>query len=249
MTQYRYAGSELSIFAEATTWQSYVRSHVRAYVGKQVLEVGTGLGSVTEALYRDGVERWVCLEPDARLAGKLVKAIADGVLPPGCEVVEGTLGRVDEHQLFDSVLYMDVLEHIEDDAGQLGLAAEHLRSSGHLIVVSPAHQWLFSPFDQSIGHLRRYTKRTLSSLTPKTTDLVRLQYLDPVGLLSSLGNRLLMRRSVPTRRQIVFWDKLMVPVSRILDPLLAFSVGKSVVAIWRKRLLEHGFKAFQGDTL
>jgi hypothetical protein len=61
----------------------------------------------------------------------------------------------------------------------------------------------------------------------------KLAYLDSVGLLASLGNRLLLSQSMPTAAQIKTWDSVLVPCSRLLDPLLGGTVGKSVLGIWR----------------
>jgi hypothetical protein len=63
---------------------------------------------------------------------------------------------------------------------------------------------------------------------------VKLIYLDPVGLLASLANRVLLRSPMPTRRQIAVWDRLLVPASRAIDPILGGAVGKSVFAVWRR---------------
>ncbi len=63
----------------------------------------------------------------------------------------------------------------------------------------------------------------------------RLRYLDSIGILASLGNQLFLRRSIPTPGQISLWDGVMVRLSRLVDPLLLYSVGKSVLAVWQKR--------------
>src|SRR5262249_4352281 len=136
------------------------------------------------------------------------------------------------------ILYIDVLEHIQDDAGELQKAVRYLKGGGHIIVLAPAHQWLYTPFDQAIGHFRRYTKTSLAALTPEYTEIVRLVYLDAIGLFASLGNRLFLKRSMPTARHVASWDKLMVPLSRLIDPLLGYAVGKSVLAIWQKKAQE-----------
>ena len=62
--------------------------------------------------------------------------------------------------------------------------------------------------------------------------LKRAVYLDSCGLCASLGNRLLLQQNLPTANQILFWDRRLVPVSRILDPLLFFKVGKSILGVW-----------------
>jgi hypothetical protein len=161
-------------------------------------------------------------------------ACAAGNLPPCCEVRIGALDHLDAAERFDAILYIDVLEHIGDDRGELERAAAHLKPAGLLIVLAPAHQWLFTPFDQAIGHFRRYTKETLSAVVPRSLRRVELVYLDVVGLLASLGNRLLLRQTMPTARQIALWDRMMVPLSRAIDPLLLYTVGKSILGVWQR---------------
>jgi hypothetical protein len=164
----------------------------------------------------------------------LTKKISEGKLPSSCAVFHGTLQDLDSHDLYDTILYIDVLEHIESDHAEVQRAIQHLNPNGVLIVLSPAHQWLFTPFDQAIGHFRRYSKHMLKQIEPKDAVLERIIYLDSVGMLLSLGNKLLLKQSMPTVKQILFWDRWVVPVSKVLDRLLMFRVGKSIVGIWRK---------------
>jgi SAM-dependent methyltransferase len=229
-----YVGTELDLFATAERWKAYVRRQVRPFLGCQVLEVGAGHGGTTRVLCDDGPLRWVCLEPDASLADRLMASISSGLLPDCCEARIGTLADLDESDRFDTILYMDVLEHIADDRAEVARAADQLRQGGHLIVLAPAHQWLFTPFDEAIGHYRRYTKATLRAAAPSGLGLARLVYLDSVGMLASLGNRLLLKRSMPSPAQIAVWDRLMVPLSRVADPVLGYCLGKSVLAVWKK---------------
>lgn len=234
MAPYRYAGSELDLFASALHWKTYLRRRIAPFYGPEVLEVGAGIGGTTRVLHDPSVRRWVCLEPDAGLAGSISSAILEGSLPPSCEVAVGTLDALPEGSAFDTVLYIDVLEHIDDDRGELARASRVLKPGGRLVVLSPAHQFLFTPFDAALGHYRRYSKSTLRAIKPPDLTLDRLSYLDSAGMFLSLGNRLVLQSAHPTRRQIAFWDKVVVPCSRIIDPLLGFRVGKSVLGVWRK---------------
>jgi hypothetical protein len=111
--------------------------------------------------------------------------------------------------------------------------AAHLKPGGYLVVLGPAHQWFFSPFDQAIGHYRRYNRASLAALKPQGLTLQRIKYLDSVGLLASLGSRLLSQK-MPTPSQIKLWDQWMVPISRCLDRILNFTIGKSVLGVWVK---------------
>jgi hypothetical protein len=131
------------------------------------------------------------------------------------------------------VIYIDVLEHIADDEAELTLAARHVAPGGHLVVLSPAHPWLFSAFDQVIGHHRRYTARTLQAIGPPRSELVRLRYLDSVGAAGGALNRLLLRQQLPTARQIELWDRLTIPLSRCLDALIGHRFGRTLLAVWK----------------
>ncbi|MEI7733408.1 MAG: class I SAM-dependent methyltransferase [Verrucomicrobiota bacterium] len=238
MSEQTYVGGELALFAHAHRWKAYWISRLRPFLGGAVLEVGAGIGSNTLLLRLGNERRWVCLEPDAQLAAQLKQRIAETPACRNSEVHIGTLESLASTEVFDTILYIDVLEHIEDDCGELRRAARHLAPGGRLVVLSPAHGWLFSPFDKSIGHFRRYTAKMLASLTPPELCLARAFYLDSVGLLASAANRLLLRQSLPTLKQIQVWDRFMIPCSRILDPLTGHRLGKTVVGVWERPHLQ-----------
>lgn len=230
MKSYSYIGSELDLFREAKNWKDYYYRMIRRHLGAEVLEVGAGIGGTTKVLCRQRHDRWVCLEPDPRLVN-LLKAEPD--LSAVCEIRQGSLAELSAEECFDAILYIDVLEHIEDDRVEVQRATTHLKPGGVIIVLAPAHQWLFSPFDQSIGHYRRYNRSMLRTLTPEGLKTVSLKYLDSVGLLASLSNRFLKQR-MPTLGQIKVWDTWMVPISKVIDPILQYTIGKSILGIWQK---------------
>ena len=239
----KYVGDELGIFARAVAWKGYFGAILRPYIGGNVLEVGAGIGATTAVLCNNKVRLWVCLEPDPEHVRTLAERIEKEDLPPVCRANLGTLQDIDKSDCFDTILYVDVLEHIADDRSEVLCAASRLNANGTLVVLSPAHPWLFTDFDRAIGHYRRYTKASLTALKPAECRLERLLYLDSLGMLLSLGNRLLLKQSMPTMSQIRFWDRWVVPLSRSLDPLLDFSVGKSIVAVWRKSSLSKAASA------
>lgn len=231
----RYVGNELELFAQAKNWKGYWSSIVGAYIRGDVLEVGAGIGANTSLLLDKvkNVRRWVCLEPDLLLLDQLRKSLAGS---DNLEPRRGTLEALPADEKFDAILYIDVLEHIQDDVAEVRCAAGHLRPGGHLIVLSPAHAWLFSPFDRAIGHCRRYTRGSLCRTAEGLNQLrlERCEYLDSCGLFASAANRLLLRQALPTLKQILFWDRLLVPMSRVIDPLLSRRVGKTVIAAWER---------------
>lgn len=232
--QFEYEGDELEVFALARNWKAYFRDKFLPYLGRNVLEVGAGFGAVTRTLLHAEVERWTCLEPDAMLASRIPETLSDHPMREQVQVRRATTLDLAAETTYDTILYVDVLEHIEDDRAELRRAASHLSAGGYCIVLSPAYNWLYTPFDKAIGHFRRYTARTLSAVAPADVRLADLYYLDSVALLASLANKLLLRQSLPTRAQILFWDRTLVPISRVVDPLIRYKAGRSVIALWQK---------------
>lgn len=234
MADFKYAGSELDLFAAVHNWKTYWSNRIRPYVTGDVLEVGAGIGSNTPYLDSGDNGRWVCLEPDAELASQLTTNLERSGKKRTYETITGTLQDLDSNLRFDTILYIDVLEHIEDDRAELANAASRLEVGGRIIVLSPAHQMLFTPFDAAIGHFRRYNRQMLRRISPPDLLLDRLFYLDSAGLVLSGANLLLLRQSMPTTSQLRVWDKFVIPISRVLDRFLFNSVGKSIVGVWQR---------------
>jgi SAM-dependent methyltransferase len=232
-----YPGQELDLFSRATGWKSYFGQRIRPYIGGAVLEVGAGLGANLEILC-DGnpaIRSYAGLEPDPDLHRRLTEKLQSAHSSPiPRSAILGTLATLPPDQRFDTLLYLDVLEHIEDDHAEFQRACDRLSPGGHLIILCPAHQWLFSPFDQAIGHFRRHNLRSFRAFTHPSVHPVRIHYLDSVGLLASSANRLLLKQSMPTEKQIRLWDRVMVPLSRWLDPLVFHQLGKSVLGVWKR---------------
>ena len=223
----------LELFAASQEWRAYCGTKIAPYIRGHVLEVGAGIGSNTRALCDPGRHRWICLEPHLSLAARLRETASAPDLTRVTSIVIGTTASLRPAPRFDTILYLDVLEHIDDDRAELERATALLRPGGHLIALVPAHPLLYSAFDRALGHYRRYSRNGLLALAPPTLAVRRAGYLDAVGLAASLANRIFLRRALPARWQVDVWDGLM-PVSRRIDRLLGFTCGKSVLAIWTR---------------
>ena len=233
--QYSYPGQELAFFEKAINWKSYFTSFIRPYLGKKVLEVGSGIGATTSLLNDGTAKEWSLLEPDELMISILREKIKTNPQFSNCTIINKTAADLETTQKFDTVIYIDVLEHIEDDKKEMEIACQLLLPGGHLIVLSPAYNLLFSPFDKAIGHYRRYTSSTLKSTIPTGMELVKLHYLDSIGFFASFANKLFLKQSYPSEKQIHMWDNYMIPVSRGTDKIFFHSFGKSILGIWRKK--------------
>ena len=205
------------------------------YLGKSVLEVGAGIGSNLGHYIRHKPQYVTLVEPDIQLFSQLYEQCQLNSQNINLKPVNGNISHIEKgNQLFDSILYIDVLEHIKDDTTELFKASKLLKTNGYIIVLSPAHNFLYSPFDKSVGHYRRYCKKTMINATPSTLKLQELFYLDSVGLILSLANKLRLTSPIPTLKQINFWDSRIIPISRILDKVFGYRVGKTIIGIYQK---------------
>jgi len=223
-----YIGDELELFRHANNWKTYWSSALRPYIKGSVLEVGAGLGG-NIALLQVASDNYIALEPDAQLARSIDER-------QNLQVVIGTTSDLDQTKKYDTLIYIDVLEHIENDQSEFDRAVSLLKKEGCLIVLCPAHQFLYSPFDKAIGHFRRYNKSDFKTFSKLRDDvkLRKLTYLDSTGMLASVANKLLLKAKMPTVKQVRFWDNVLVPMSRLTDILSLGMIGKTVVGVWQK---------------
>lgn len=228
---YNYPGLELDLFARAHHWRTYWASQIDRYLNGNVLEVGAGIGSPVQLLQDTRFARWVCLEPDYVQLKEIDKKIASGEILSNVEIKHGDIRALDPNERFDSILYLDVLEHIEEDAQELTSAYELLSPGGYLIILSPAHQMLYTPFDAAIGHHRRYNKKMLRAILPVGSKICEEKYLDSFGLIATLANKLFLRASSPSPLQILLWDSYLIPISKMMDRLFFWRLGKTILYI------------------
>ena len=231
----KYPGQELKLFEKSMNWKKYFSQFIQPYIHGTVLECGAGIGTTTKMLNNGTYQEWILLEPDKEMAGILRNKMSLRELPPNCKVIEGTISALENNSRFDAILYIDVLEHIKDDNAEIEMAVFHLNPGGHLIILSPAFASLYSKFDNAIGHYRRYAKRKLKSLLPDSLKQKSLRYLDSPGFFLSFTNRIFLKQKYPTEKQVYFWDKFLIPLSKISDKIFNYSFGRSILGIWEKK--------------
>lgn len=231
---FQYSGAELELFEKALNWKAYITSQFKDHVSGKVLEVGTGIGAFIPWVINPSVEKWTCMEPDAGFGKILKNKYADEITKGKIEIKTGYMKDVPETEKFDTILYLDVLEHIQDDRLELALAYNKLNPGGKIVVLAPALQFLYNEFDKAIGHYRRYSYGTLKELTPADSKLLHIKYFDSAGFVLSLGNKWFLKQSQPNLKQIMFWDKAVVPISKVVDRMTINAFGKNIIAIWEK---------------
>ena len=238
MSDFIYTGNELQIFKLAKNWKHYYRASISSYMKEgAVLEVGAGIGEMTKVL-RPIIPsgEWVCIEPDSANVCAIKGLMQSGEIDKEIQVFEGYAeGYTGDVDSFSTALFIDSLEHIKNDARILRHISSLVKPGGILIIVVPAHNFLYSEFDSKIGHFRRYNKSMLRNILPNSMHELSCRYIDSVGFFLSMANKLFLKSSDPTKRQILFWDRVVVPLSRILDMILGYNFGKNLILVAIKK--------------
>ena len=227
-TQTPPATVTLERMAGARNYNAWLIDRCKPYLGHRVLDAGAGLGTFTECVAAG--REVVALEPDCEHAMRLRRRFAER---DNVTVVEGDVNAGDFGKGFDSVVCLNVLEHIADDSRALAAFAAALRSGGRLLLIVPAHPFLYGTIDLALQHVRRYRRRELETKLSATGFAIEaLQHVNPVGAFGWLfWGRILGRDSVPSE-PLRAYDRL-APLLRTLDKV-PLPVGLSLWAVARR---------------
>jgi SAM-dependent methyltransferase len=204
--------------AAATNYADWTFDLFAPLVRGAVLEVGCGIGTFTRRLAHDPrVTRLVSIDISAPAVARARAAVDD----PAVEL--HTADVMEMSGVFDLVVCMNVLEHIEDHAGALRHMLNLLAPGGTLFLLVPAHQWLYSSFDRESGHWRRYNKRDIRRLLERVAAgmpiSIRQFYFNGIGALGYGVVYKLLRKPprASAASEIGWFDRVMVPIQRRLE--------------------------------
>ena len=137
---------------------------------------------------------------------------------------------------FNSIIYLNVLEHIENDIEEINTALQKLNVGGHLVILVPAGSKLYGKFDKAIGHFRRYELDFFKQNKFIDAKLVNLYCLDCFGYFLYFVNQLIFKEEVyPSKFKIFIWDKFFTPITIIVDFLFRYKFGKNIMCILEKK--------------
>ena len=227
------AGAEtLEIMQAAPQYNRWQFSRIAPYLGRRICEVGSGIGNMS-ALMLDATPDLLVLtdtDPYYRLAlgrqfsGRHNVIIEELTLPDRSAAI-----RFQPYML-DTIVALNVIEHIAADLETLGCIASMLRPQGRAVILVPALQALFGSLDRELGHQRRYTRSSLAAIMTKAGFRVeQVFYFNLIGTLGWWFNARLRKTPRIPLRQVRYFDSL-VPVLRWEDrtPL---PFGQSVIGI------------------
>ena len=237
-TQHQYAADDLETMSEARRYGDHVFELLRPHLGARILEVGCGIGTFSLRL-ADLAERVICIEPNLNCAARAHAAL-DGnpkIALRICHLEECDRTELAQEHV-DTIVCVNVLEHIEDDVKALRLFRELVApTGGQVLIFVPAVQAAYGPLDAALGHHRRYSKPTLrAAFDAAGLEVTTMRYTNPIGLLGWMYNSHITRATHHTPGQVRLFETLVAPWALPFDRLVAPPIGQSLFAVGRARM-------------
>ena len=183
----QYPELALERFDKADWWIKYVNTKIKKFLKDDILEVGAGFGSFTKS-YMKNFQSITLTDMDDNSFSLLKKNFKNY---EKVKIVKSSVENI--NKTFNTILYFNVLEHIEEDTLEIESALKKLNTGGYLIILVPAHQKMYSKLDKAVGHFKRYDIDFFKKNQFKNAKTIKIQFLDilgheMVGKIIKLGN-------------------------------------------------------------
>ena len=234
-----YAGKDLEAMSFAVNYHRWILSIFEPYLGTRVVEVGAGKGSFSELLLERRLESLSLVEPSTAMHQELRRRIEElrpsVVVKTYNDVFENVAEQIRSAQRPDSIIYVNVLEHIADDVNELNVINNTLAVGGRLFIFVPALRWLHGSMDRQLGHFRRYTRTELEKkCVASGFRVIASRYFDVLGVLPWWVKYRLLQSNEMEPGAVRFYDQRVVPVAKTLESRLKPPVGKNVLLVAEK---------------
>ncbi len=233
-----YVGKDLEAMDFAVNYHRWILEIIKPFLGRHLVEVGAGTGAFSELLLETRPETLSLVEPSAMFQTletnlKLKNSASEIRVFPN--IFAEVAARIASEQKPDSIIYINVLEHIEEDGEELQIVRQTLRENGRAFVFVPALPFLFSPFDAQIGHFRRYRRAELAEkFRAAGFRLLLSRYFDAAGIFPWLVKYRLLKSLTMESGAVHAYDKFVVPLARPLESIFPPPIGKNLLVVAEK---------------
>jgi glycosyltransferase involved in cell wall biosynthesis len=231
-----YGSHILGRLSRAANFNVWMADTIRNYCGRRVLEIGSGVGNLTRRLVPRTKYVASDVNPFYLWTLETLSRNRPYMKTSYCDVTDiSSFPRLEEG--YDTIICLNVIEHLADDRGALANIKSVLAAGGRAIILVPQGQWNFGTLDRVLGHQRRYSKETLQKLAQDCGFVVKeIREFNRIGTPAWFFNGKILHRRAFGLIQIWMLD-LLTPVFRVVDAHLPFP-GLSLIAILQPREAE-----------
>lgn len=232
--QTQYFGHDLEAMSFAKNYHLWILDEFRPFLGKHLLEVGAGKGDFSQLLLQTQPAFLTVVEPS-----KNMFALLEGNLKhqPNTEMLNAFFSDIYNtlSDQPDTIIYVNVLEHIVDDKSELTYVYDTLPLRGYVCIFVPALPWLYSTADANVGHVRRYYKKNLELLLKEIGfKIVKSRYFDIAGIVSWWLLFCVLKSQTLKSNQVYMYDKLVIPMMRRIENKIPLPLGKNILIVGQK---------------
>jgi 2-polyprenyl-3-methyl-5-hydroxy-6-metoxy-1,4-benzoquinol methylase len=224
----------LSSMSRAENYNRWILRHVRPYLGRQIMEAGSGIGNMSALML--GNRRLLLVDNEPMYVSMLRQRFGhrSDVRVDEADLTQAAQFHRWQNEGLDTVVCSNVLEHLLPDVQVLRNFQQVLMPGGHCVIVVPAGRWLYTVMDKELGHFRRYgTEELWAKMTAAGFEVVYVKQFSRLGALSwAVSGHLLGRRHL-SPQQMALFDRIL-PVTKILDHFLPLP-GMSLIMVGRKK--------------
>ncbi len=234
--EFAYQGEDLEAMMQADHYYRWLIKAMSPYIGKNIVEVGSGVGSFSKLLKELSPKTLDLIEPSKKTFLSLkenIKSTKKTKVTTHNSYLKGVEKELKNKA--DTYIYINVFEHIEDDFAEAKRVAEMLKPGGNLIIFVPALNALYSNFDKSIGHYRRYDKQRLIKISEDAgLEVKQVRYMDMAGIVPWWVSFVAMKRKGLVGPLVKIYDSICIPIISKAEDILHVPIGKNALLIASK---------------
>ncbi len=229
----KYFGRDLEAMSFAVNYHSWIVEEFRPFLGAKLAEVGAGTGNFTSMLLNENIKHLCAFEPSSNMYAILENRFkGNNKIEISSHYFSEVYKKHESH--FDSIIYVNVLEHIKEDEQELSYVRSSLKEGGYFLGFVPALSWLYSDLDKKLGHIRRYKKQELVQLIEKSGfEIIKVKYFDMAGIVPWFIAFVLLNKTI-TGAKVTLYDKVVVPLMKNIEGIIPPPLGKNILLIAKK---------------
>lgn len=234
-----YEGTDLESMSFALNYHRWILELFAPYLGSRLVEVGAGTGSFSELILERAPESLTLVEPSREMYAVLDRRARGWAARADVETRNDVFGAVADEvsarRRPDSIIYVNVLEHVPDDEGELRAVHRALAPGGRVFIFVPAFRWLYGGFDRRVAHVRRYTRPELEAKCAAAGfRVLKSVYFDLAGVAPWWVKYRLLKSDSMEPGLVKLYDRCVVPLVKVAERIVPPPLGKNILLVAEK---------------